>query len=360
MTDTHKTTTPGCNSGPTGFPGKPGPASAPVDGDLRPTHIKLLKHEIQSNYDRVQWAEGLIKQLPETHEGRNSWLLNYEGEKHKADKVSLALLPARTPEPDADVVERAAGNILDDWFADRFRADPEFLAEAKRRIARATLKAANLLRTPAGRPDREAVARIASKLDRLEEYLIGKDLDFELPHGDPDFSPSIIANEVRALALYPAAPSDAEAVREACANICKAQKEHYDAQRDTCIRKTEEYHFYDQQAAVAARCEADIRALPIPPAPARGEEHHLSAAEQEVFHAALEASVKVVDPSPSSPSAEYVLVPREPTSDMVNEVRAVYAAWKSRDDGWPLQRLARDLWEAMLTAAPRKAQEPKS
>lgn len=23
------------------------------------------------------WAEGLIRQLPEGHEGRNSWLLNY-------------------------------------------------------------------------------------------------------------------------------------------------------------------------------------------------------------------------------------------------------------------------------------------
>ncbi len=33
--------------------------------------------EKQSGYDRVKWAEGLIRQLPETHEGRNSWLLNY-------------------------------------------------------------------------------------------------------------------------------------------------------------------------------------------------------------------------------------------------------------------------------------------
>ncbi len=39
--------------------------------------IKLSKSEIQSQHDRVKWAEGLILQLPETHEGRNSWLLNY-------------------------------------------------------------------------------------------------------------------------------------------------------------------------------------------------------------------------------------------------------------------------------------------
>lgn len=42
-----------------------------------PGVIKLTPAEIQSNYNRVQWAEGLIRQLPETHDGRNSWLLNY-------------------------------------------------------------------------------------------------------------------------------------------------------------------------------------------------------------------------------------------------------------------------------------------
>lgn len=33
--------------------------------------------EKQSGQDRVLWAEGLIMQLPDTHDGRNSWLLNY-------------------------------------------------------------------------------------------------------------------------------------------------------------------------------------------------------------------------------------------------------------------------------------------
>jgi hypothetical protein len=43
--------------------------------------IKLTKAEIQSNSSRVNWAEGLILQLPKEHEGRNSWLLNYGVEK---------------------------------------------------------------------------------------------------------------------------------------------------------------------------------------------------------------------------------------------------------------------------------------
>lgn len=39
--------------------------------------ILLTAAEIQSGSSRVKWAEGLIRQLPETHEGRNSWLMNY-------------------------------------------------------------------------------------------------------------------------------------------------------------------------------------------------------------------------------------------------------------------------------------------
>lgn len=39
--------------------------------------IKLNQAEIQANHTRVDWAEGLILQLPKDHEGRNSWLLNY-------------------------------------------------------------------------------------------------------------------------------------------------------------------------------------------------------------------------------------------------------------------------------------------
>ena len=39
--------------------------------------IKLSKVEIQSGITRVDHAEKLILKLPEDHEGRNSWLLNY-------------------------------------------------------------------------------------------------------------------------------------------------------------------------------------------------------------------------------------------------------------------------------------------
>lgn len=39
--------------------------------------IQLNPAELQSGLDRVYWAELLIKQLPEDHDGRNSWLLNY-------------------------------------------------------------------------------------------------------------------------------------------------------------------------------------------------------------------------------------------------------------------------------------------
>ncbi len=39
--------------------------------------MKKTDHEMQSGLDRVRFAELLISQLPHTHEGRNTWLLNY-------------------------------------------------------------------------------------------------------------------------------------------------------------------------------------------------------------------------------------------------------------------------------------------
>ena len=44
--------------------------------------IILNKAEIQSGHSRVKWAEGLIRQLPKDHDGRNSWLLNYANGKN--------------------------------------------------------------------------------------------------------------------------------------------------------------------------------------------------------------------------------------------------------------------------------------
>ena len=37
-------------------------------------------------YDRQVWAANLIRQLPETHDGRNSWLLNF-GENGEDDEA---------------------------------------------------------------------------------------------------------------------------------------------------------------------------------------------------------------------------------------------------------------------------------
>jgi len=52
-----------------------------IDDLIKEKHImkkiKLTTAEIQSKSTRLDWAEGLILQLPENHQGRNSWLLNY-------------------------------------------------------------------------------------------------------------------------------------------------------------------------------------------------------------------------------------------------------------------------------------------
>lgn len=39
--------------------------------------ILFTPAEKQSGLDRQRAAEGLIEQLPENHDGRNTWLLNY-------------------------------------------------------------------------------------------------------------------------------------------------------------------------------------------------------------------------------------------------------------------------------------------
>jgi hypothetical protein len=52
--------------------------------------------ERQSRHGRLKWAESLILQLPEHHEGRNSWLMNYgvgpEAQKFR-DERSLMFIP---------------------------------------------------------------------------------------------------------------------------------------------------------------------------------------------------------------------------------------------------------------------------
>ena len=45
--------------------------------DITRTSIMLTPHEIQSGLTRVRSAENLIAQLPDTHDGRTKWLMNY-------------------------------------------------------------------------------------------------------------------------------------------------------------------------------------------------------------------------------------------------------------------------------------------
>lgn len=49
-------------------------------------HIKLTPAEIQSGHSRQAWAEGLVRQLPTNHDGRNSWLLNF-GTSEEAERM---------------------------------------------------------------------------------------------------------------------------------------------------------------------------------------------------------------------------------------------------------------------------------
>lgn len=43
----------------------------------KPNAIKLTGAESTSGLNRQKWAEALITKLPEKHDGRNNWLLNY-------------------------------------------------------------------------------------------------------------------------------------------------------------------------------------------------------------------------------------------------------------------------------------------
>lgn len=48
--------------------------------------ITLSSYETQSGLNRVQHAENLIMQLPQEHDGRNTWLLNYGVKKEAKEK----------------------------------------------------------------------------------------------------------------------------------------------------------------------------------------------------------------------------------------------------------------------------------
>lgn len=54
------------------------------------THYQLTPVEAQSGLTRVRHAELLILQLPNDHDGRNTWLLNFGvGEEAQARRIKL-------------------------------------------------------------------------------------------------------------------------------------------------------------------------------------------------------------------------------------------------------------------------------
>lgn len=60
--------------------------------------IELTKAEVTGGFTRVQWAERLILQLPASHEGRNSWLLNFGSTPMVAGPLPHPASTARTLE----------------------------------------------------------------------------------------------------------------------------------------------------------------------------------------------------------------------------------------------------------------------
>lgn len=76
---------------------------------LKVAAIPLAPYEMQSNHSRVNWAEGLIRQLPENHDGRNSWLLNYGNSPRPKD---YAAATAPTP-PKVDDMQSQFNAAID-------------------------------------------------------------------------------------------------------------------------------------------------------------------------------------------------------------------------------------------------------
>lgn len=71
--------------------------------------------ELRSGYSRVAWADDLIRQLPEAHEGRNSWLMNY-GRRYAPGTVRAVPAEARPGEgyDDRDaVIAELRSSLLD-------------------------------------------------------------------------------------------------------------------------------------------------------------------------------------------------------------------------------------------------------
>src|SRR3954454_25380767 len=100
-------------------------------GQTDESMIRLTPAEITSGVSRQRWAEGLIQQLPQLHEGRNSWLLNYglgTEARRLREKHRLAFDPSYDAAADAEPdhpVQSLASDRLDpaSELPDRFTRD---------------------------------------------------------------------------------------------------------------------------------------------------------------------------------------------------------------------------------------------
>ena len=82
-------------------------------------NYQLTAHEVQSGSDRVRYAEGLIRQLPDNHEGRNTWLLNYGVSDEAVEKRRLRGLAFRQATQAAETSsERAERRVSLDELQD--------------------------------------------------------------------------------------------------------------------------------------------------------------------------------------------------------------------------------------------------
>lgn len=100
---------------------------------LQAPGIKFTKSEIQSCFDRVRWAEMLIRKLPDEHDGRNSWLLNFGTDRAERQERWAARHGRPFPNSGAplDNTERATGNEPDELAG----LSPKFSERALDRIA---------------------------------------------------------------------------------------------------------------------------------------------------------------------------------------------------------------------------------
>lgn len=125
----------------------------------KPTSIRFTRTEISSGLDRVRLAELLILQLPETHEGRNTWLMHYGRRKYGQQLRTNHGLPENLFEHLANGIDFPAPEEIKDTLVvntetnfswkDRFRI---FFGWRQSHMARVELKAV------VGRPGIEAKA----------------------------------------------------------------------------------------------------------------------------------------------------------------------------------------------------------